>query len=236
MDRVTRHDLKTDKFATEVTHSIEYVTSHRSQLIRYIAGAVVVVIIGIAVYWFVSSRRETRQTDLAAALRLKDAVIGSVSQPGDPRPSFASQAEKDTAIRKAYNDVISKWGGSDEASIAYYELGALAADAGQMADAEKNFRAAADAGSKEYRSVANLSLAQTLQVAGKNADAEKIYRELMASPTTLVSKEQAAFALVRMLSRTNPAEARKVLAPFEKDPRIPIARAAASLATEIPAK
>jgi len=112
----------------------------------------------------------------------------------------------------------------------------MASDAGKTAEAEKEFRAAVAAGSGGYAAVAKLSLAQTLQVEGKNADAEKLLRELIANPTTLVSKEQATFTLVRLLAAGKPDEARKLLEPYEKDSRVAVARMAASLATEIPAK
>lgn len=235
MDRVTRHDLKTDKFATEVGHSVQYVAAHRAQVIRYGLVALVVLLAGVGFYYFRKSQQETRQADLSAALRLKDAVVGS-PQPGDPRPSFGSQTEKDNAIKKAFDNVITRHGGTNEAAVAHYLLGSTASDAGQIAEAEKHFRAAVEAGSGGYAAVAKFSLAQILQVQGKNADAEKLLRELIASPSTLVSKEQATFTLVRLLAATKPDEARKLLEPYEKDSRVTIARTAASLAAEIPAK
>lgn len=204
-------------------------------MIRYGLAVLVVLVLGVGIYYFRASRHDTRQADLSAALRLKDAVVGA-PQPGDSRPSFGSQTEKDNAIRKAFENVIAKHGGTNEAAVAHYSLGAIASDAGKTAEAEKHFRAAVQAGSGGYAAVAKLSLAQTLQTEGKSADAEKLFRELIANPTTLVSKEQATFALARLLAATNPAEARKVLAPYEKDSRVAVARIAASLLAEIPAK
>jgi len=235
LDRVTRHDLKTDKFATGVGNWVQYIAAHRAQAIRYGVAALIVLALGVGFYYFRKSQHDTRQADLSAALRLKDAVVGA-PQPGDPRPSFGSQTEKDTAIKKAFESVIAKHGGTNEAAVAHYLLGSMASDAGKTAEAEKEFRAAVAAGSGGYAAVAKLSLAQTLQVEGKNADAEKLLRELIANPTTLVSKEQATFTLVRLLAAGKPDEARKLLEPYEKDSRVAVARMAASLATEIPAK
>ncbi len=236
MDKVTRHELKTDKFATEVTHSIEYVNTHRQQAIRYGGAALAIVLVVGGIVYYQRTRAEARQNDLAAALHLKDAVVGPAPQPGDPRGSFGSQTEKDRAILKAYQDLAAKYPGTNEASIAHYELGVTESDAGKTAEAEKHFREAVDAGDKEYSSIAKLALAEILAVQGKTADADKLLRSLMDSPTFMVSKEQAAFSLARILAKSNPAEARKVLAPFEKDPRVTIARNAAALLSEIPAK
>jgi hypothetical protein len=35
LDRHTRKDLKTDKFAVEVGHTFDYISEHRSQVKRY---------------------------------------------------------------------------------------------------------------------------------------------------------------------------------------------------------
>ena len=66
------------------------------------------------------------------------------------------------------------------------------------------FELAAQTGSREYASAAKLALAQVHQAMGKNADAEKVLRELIASPSVLVSREQALFTLARVLAVTNP--------------------------------
>lgn len=236
MDRLTRHDLKTDKFAAEVGHSLEYVAAHRRQAVRLGAAALILLVIGLGVYYYVKSQRAARQDALAAALRLKEGIIGPAPQAGDPRASFGSQLEKDNAVKKAFEEITKKYSGTNEASVAHYQLGSMAADAGNLEEAAKQFRAGVESGSGGYQAVSKLALAQTLEAQGKTADAEKLLRELIANPTTLVSKEQATFALVRMLAKTKPEEARKLLAPYEKDSRVAIARNAAALLAEIPAK
>ena len=51
MDRLTRKELKSDSFALEVQHSVEYVAEHRRQLIRW--GALVAVVVLLIVAFFV---------------------------------------------------------------------------------------------------------------------------------------------------------------------------------------
>ena len=234
MDRLTRHELKTDKFATEVGNTYEYVLANRSQFIRYGGAAVVLILLVVGIVHYRRGSHQERQAALGQALSIKDGVVGT-EQPGDPRPVFATQADKDKAFQKALHDIVTKYGGSNVASVAQYELGSMAADAGNTAEAEKQLRAAAEAGDSAYQSVAKLSLAEVLAYQGKTADAEKVLRALMASPTPLVSKEQATFTLARLLGPTNAAEARKLLEPYEKDKRVAVARNAAALAAELPA-
>ncbi len=232
MDKEVQKLVQHDTFTETVGQSVEYVQSHRSQLVKYagIAAGVAAVIAGV--WWMRSSQHATRQADLAAALRNKDAVIGP-GTPGDPRPAYPNKEAKEKASLDGYQSVISKYGGTDEAAVAYYELAAIAADAGKMDEAAKHYRSAVAAGGREIGSTAKLSLAQVLLAQNKNSEAEALLKELIASPTLLVSKEQASFALARALALAKPEEARKILDPFRKDARQAVARNAEILIGEL---
>ena len=138
MDRLTRKELKTDKFALEVGHGVEYVTEHKQQVIRYGAIAAGVVVIALAAYGFLSYRAGVRDDALRAALQNQDATVGGQSEEG--RPSFPTQEAKDAAIKKSLTDVADKYPGSEEGEIARYYLGTMAADKGDLATAEKSLR------------------------------------------------------------------------------------------------
>jgi hypothetical protein len=56
----------------------------------------------------------------------------------------------------------------------------------------------------------------------------------MDDPTVLVSKEEATITLARLLAKSNPVEARKLLEPLRAE-RGPVSRAAITLLGEIPA-
>lgn len=232
MDKLTRKDLKTDRFAEEVTHSVEYVAAHRQQAVRYgIAAAAALVVIGGG-YLFWQSRIAARQADLAQAFDVRQGVIADAPTPGDPRRTFKTQAEKDAALKKAFTEVAAKHAGSNEGSVAAYQLGVVAADAGNLDDAEKQFRLATESGDATFSSVAKHSLAQVLAAKGKNADAEKLLRELMANPTVLVSKEQATFSLARVVKA---ADGRKLVEPLMKASNPTVARYAEQVISELPA-
>lgn len=212
MDRITRKDLKTDKFAVEVTHTVEYLGEHRSSLYRYGAIILAVLLVGGGVYFYMRSQHDARQQALADALQAQNAPASPVGNPFIK--SFNSQAEKDAAVDKAFSDIVAKYGGSDEAAIANYMLGTYAADKGKMADAEKRFKAAAESGKSGYASLAKLALSDIYVSEGKAAEAEKLLRDIVANPSILVSKEQATIALARIVGQKNPAEAQKLLEPL----------------------
>jgi hypothetical protein len=132
--------------------------------------------------------------------------------------SFPTQEAKDAEALRVFTDVRSKYSGSDEGEVAQYYLGAIKADQGKLAEAEKLFLDVADKGSKDYASLAKLSLAQIYFSDGRNEQGEKVLRDLMEHPTIFVSKEQAAISLARFLAPKKPAEARKLLEPLRTQP------------------
>jgi hypothetical protein len=102
MDRHTRKELKTDKFAQGVGSGFEFVAHHRGQMLRYtlIALAVVVVIAGV---WAYRSHQATARAEaLTKAMQIDEATIGA---PQPPRMSFPTMADKEKARIAAFTDV-----------------------------------------------------------------------------------------------------------------------------------
>ena len=211
MSRITRKELKSDKFALEVEHGITFFEEHKKEVSRYgtIALAVAVLIFGYVIY----SRHEhtARQQVLADAIRVQEAPVG-VS--GNGGLAFPTQEIKDQATIKVFTELESKYSGTAEGEIGQYYLGAIKADQGKLAEAEKLFAEVAQKGDKKYASLAKLSLAQIYFADGRDAQGEKTLRELMDNPTDFVSREQAVLALARYLAPKKPAEAYKLLEPL----------------------
>ncbi len=233
MDRLTRKELKTDKFALEVGHGVEYVSEHRQQVTRYGGIAAGVIILGIIIYAVLSYQAGVRQDALRTALQTQDAEVGPPSAAG--KPAYPTQEAKDEAVKKALTGVADKYSGSEQAAVARYYLGAMAADKGDLATAEKFLRDVVDHGNKNYASLAKLSLASVLAAENKAAEGEKMLRSLVASPTAFVSNEQATIALARYIAPTQPADARKLLEKLQGS-RSVVSRAALNALAEIPKK
>lgn len=230
MDRAHRRELKHDKFVEQVGHSVEYAAEHKTQLVRYGAAALALLVVALGWYFYSNRQAAARQQALREAMRVQEAQIGAAGS--EFVVSFPTQAEKDAAVIKAFTDVSMKYAGSDEGAIAQYFLGIAAADQGKLPEAEKHFKAAIDAADEVYASQAKLSLAQVYEATGRIDEAEKLLRSMVSDPTILVSKEQATVALARTISKTKPAEARKLLEPLRTE-RGPVSRAAISALGEI---
>jgi TolA-binding protein len=224
LDRLTRKELKSDHFALEVQHGVQFVSGHRKQMGLYggIAAALVVLIVGV--YLYRQHTRAVRQEALSGALQVVNAQVGP--QQNEYTLAFPTEDARKQAETKALTDVATKFSGSEEGDLADYMLGATAANQGNLPDAEKRLKRVVDSGNGNAASMAKLALAQVYQAEGKQADAERLARELLDHPTAMVSKEQATFTLAHILEDTKPGEARKLLEPYRSSDRPNLSRAA----------
>jgi predicted negative regulator of RcsB-dependent stress response len=213
--RITRKELKTDKFALEVEHTFTFFEEHQKDIARYGALAVVVVLLVIGFVYYQRKQHSDREQALSAAIRVQEAPVG---QSGTGGLAFPTEEAKTQAALKAFGDLNAKYSGSAEGEISQYYLGSIKADQGKLAEAEKMFLEASQKGDEKYASLAKLSLAQIYFADGRDSQGEKILRDLIASPTIFVSKEQATITLARYLMAKKPSEARKLLEPLRTTP------------------
>jgi lipopolysaccharide biosynthesis regulator YciM len=190
----------------------------------YGAIAAVLAVIIVGVYLYRQHTHAVREEALSSALQIMNAQVGP--QQNEYTLAFPTEDARKQAEAKALTEVASKYSGSEEGDIADYILGSTAANEGNLADAEKRLKRVAESGNGNAASMAKLALAQVYAAEGKQADAERIARELMDHPTTMVSKEQAAFALAHIIEDTKPGEARKLLEPYRSSDRPNLSRAA----------
>jgi len=231
VDRVTRKNLKGDKFAEEVFDIFDWASTHKAEVFRYGAIVLAVVAIGAGVFYYNRHQAAAREEALAQALRIEDGTVGDNTLPANLH--YATQEEKDKARVKAYAELASKYAGTQEGAFGTFALAGDAVDKGNLAQAEKLFREVADSGPKGYSGVARLSLGRVLAAEGKTADAQKVLQELVKDPSFMVSKEQATIALAQVEGKTNPAEALKLLEPLRVSTRLPVSRVATSSYGEI---
>lgn len=214
MDKQEREHLKHDVFVEEVSHSIDYAAAHKKQLGLYVGIAVAVLAVAGGWWWWSDKQAGERQTVLQSALQVQQAAVGAGSNP--TIRVFATQELKNDAIVKSFTEIINKYPSSDEAAMGYYYIGITYADQGKLAEAEKEWQAVVDKGSKEYASLARFALAQMYAKQGKVPQAEQHLRYLVDNPTTLFSKENAQIELAKLIAPTKPDEAKKILEPLRQ--------------------
>jgi predicted negative regulator of RcsB-dependent stress response len=231
VDRITRSKLKTDRFAVEVEHSVEYVAEHKKQVMLYSAVGVAVALLIAGIWYYRDGQHAKRQEELAKAMDIMQAPVGAGAVPGVLY--YTTEALKSAAADKSFKAIYDKYAGTTEGTVAASYLGAISTDQGKLADAEKYFKQVADSGDQNYAAMGKLSLAQVQLSTGRTADAEKLLRSLYEKPTMFVSKEQAAIALARAIATSKPAEARKLLEPLRTE-RPAVSQLAITLLSELP--
>ena len=110
MDRQTRKNLKTDKFAQEVTHTFTFLSEHTAETKRYGAIALAVIVVAAGIYFYMRHESTARAEALAQALRYDDATVGANNQPGTLH--YNTQEEKDKVRNPAFTEVAAKYHGS----------------------------------------------------------------------------------------------------------------------------
>jgi len=219
--------VKHDAFREKTLETVEYVSGHRSQILKYVAAVVAVIVIAGGIWLYRDNQHTQRVNAINEALKIKDSTVVPEGNP----PPFATywyrtQAEQTTAIDKAFNNVIDKYPSSDEGMIAHYYLGLIAGDKGNNAEAEKQFKIVAENASSDYASIGKLSLAQIYKSNGKLDDGRKLIQSIMDSPTIFVTKEEAIIEMARLIQQDKPDEARKLLEPLRTSVRTAISQAA----------
>lgn len=234
MDKLTRKELKSDKFALEVQHSVQYVSGHRQQMLRWGAPAVALVLIAVAVFYYRNYEHAARQEALHEAMRVQNAAVGPSQS--EFVLSFPTPEARKTAVLKSWRELSAKYPGTQEGKIAEFFLGTNAADDGNMAEAEKHFKASIDSGNGPYASLGKLALAQVYGAEGRVKEGEQLLQSLIDHPTVLVSKETAILTLADLLKSTDPQRARKLVEPLRTSTRSAISKAAITVDSDLSGK
>jgi TolA-binding protein len=141
---------------------------------------------------------------------------GTPAQPDVP--SFTSAKERAQAAQKQYQAIVDKYPHTRTADMAHYFLGVTAANLGDNAAAERNFKLVASAGNREVAAVAKSALASLYGQTHRTKEAAALYQELINKPTASVSKVTAQLQLAELYQNSNqPNEAKKIYEQIKKE-------------------
>lgn len=208
---ISRKELKKDQIRESIVHAGEAALSHQ-KMIWGISALIVVLAVAIG-GWRVYSERQS----VKAAAALDDAqkifqarirTIGEPEQPGEV--SYTQEKNKFEDAAKKFEEVANNYARTRQGLIARYYAGLSNEHLAKFDDANKWFREVENGGNAELASLARYRMAQIAEKTNKGEEAVKLYQQLIANPTTMVSKPYAQLALADHYSRTNPAEARKL--------------------------
>src|ERR1700691_4132630 len=110
--------MKSDKFAQEVQHSVEFVSGHRQQMIQWGAPALAVVLLVAGVFYYLNYQHAARQEALHEAMRVQNASVGQPQ--GQFVLAFSSAEVRKAAVLKSWRELAAKYPGTDESRIAEF--------------------------------------------------------------------------------------------------------------------
>jgi tetratricopeptide (TPR) repeat protein len=219
----TRHQLKEDRFSKatmELTErTVHWSAEHQNKLI--VAGIVVLVIVGLAMAaWYYTNQQDQKASvEFSKAVRTLDTPIRPPNMPPQPEvATFASIKERATAAHKQFEDIVNNYPHTHAADFSHYFLGLTSAAMGDNAAAERDLSTVAAYHNKDLAALAKFALASVCRDTNRDKQAIDLYKEIIAKPTSTVSKTTAQMELGATYQSANmPLEAKRIYEQIQKD-------------------
>jgi predicted negative regulator of RcsB-dependent stress response len=137
--RLTRREIKRDDFAAAVGRSVEYAESHVRTIVYAIGGVLLLVLLGVGLYYWRGHRQQGANQALAQATKVYEApVTATGAKPNDrDEPSFATEAARRTRAKELLQKVRDDYGSTNAADVAGLYLARIAADEGRLDEARR---------------------------------------------------------------------------------------------------
>jgi tetratricopeptide (TPR) repeat protein len=216
VDTRTRHSLKQDRFAKATASSMNWVSGHRSGVVRWIIVAVVVVVaVATAmIYWGWNSSKADVALDAAL-----DTYTAPLLPPGAPPMSgtYATTGDRAKAANQQFVAVARQYGWMPEGAKAHYFAGVTYEELGNNASAETELKAAANSWDRNLANLAKLALAGLYHKMDRDAEAVNIYNALASKPSETVPAAVAQLDLADMYAEEGKTDQARKLWATVKD-------------------
>jgi len=216
VDTQTRHALKGDKFAQATKTSVTWLSGHRTNVIRWVISAAVVLALGIGFLIFWSVQDSAAEAALGRAM---DVYTAPLALPGAPagKGTYATAAERSKAANQQFKAVADKYGWLTEGGKARYFAGVTDSELGQTGAAEADLKKVADSWNRNLANLAKVALASIYHQTGRDQQAIDLYNEIIAKPSDTVSAGVAQLDLADLYAATGKQAQAKALWAKLKD-------------------
>jgi len=216
VDTQTRHALKQDKFVTATTSGLEWIGEHRSRVIAWSVGAVLVVAVLVAGILVYQERDAAANQLLGQAMDIYQTPLAQPNQPAEPgQKTYATAAERAQAAYPLFRQTADQYGWLNAGQMARYFAGVTELDLGQQPAAEADLEKAARAGNSNLAALAKIALANLYEQTGRNSQAVTQFEDVIQHPSTTVPKAAAQLQLAQLYEATDPKEARRLYAEIK---------------------
>jgi len=212
VDTKTRHSLKQDRFAKATASSMNWVSGHRSGVMRWIVVIAVVFVACAAglIYWGWSSSKANDA--LGAAM---DTYNMPLAMAGTPAANgvYTTASDRSKAANQQFIAIARQYGWLAEGAKAHYFAGITYEELGNSAAAETELKTAARAWDRNLANLAKLALAGLYHQSERDAEAIALYNGLTAKPSETVPAAVAQLDLADLYAEQGKTEqARKLWA------------------------
>jgi tetratricopeptide (TPR) repeat protein len=216
VDTQTRHALKKDSFAEATASSVNWLSGHRSGVVRWVIIAVVVLVGGATALVTWNLRSTAAESALSAAL---DAYNAPLAQPGAPAESgvYSTASDRSKAANQQFAAIAAQYGWLPEGAKAHYFAGVTFEELGQTASAETELKAAAGSWDRNLANLAKLALAGLYHQTARDAQAIDVYNALVAKPSETVSASVAQLDLADLYAASGKQDQARALWAKVKD-------------------
>ena len=216
MDTQTRHALKQDRFITATTSGLDWVGQNRASVLRWGAGAVIVIALIVSGIVIFEQRSTAADQRLGDGLVIYETPLATPDQPAIPgETTYPTAKDRAKAAYPVFSQVASQYGWLHAGRMARYFAGLTAQDMGNTPEAEADLNQVAGSGDKNLAATAKVALANLYAQTGRTSQAVEEFRDLIAHPTTTVPKASAQLMLAQLYETTQPEEARRIYAEIK---------------------
>lgn len=216
MDTQTRHALKGDKFAQATKTSVNWLSGHRSSVVRWVisAAAVVLFVLAGAIFWNV--RSASADAALGAALDTYSAPLSVQGAPPE-KDTYPTSDARSKAANQEFLAVAQQYSWLPEGGKAHYFAGVTYEDLGQTGPAETELKTAADSWDHNLANLAKLALAGLYHQTNRDSQAIDLYNALIAKPSVTVSASVAQLDLADLYAAAGKQDQARALWAKVKD-------------------
>jgi predicted negative regulator of RcsB-dependent stress response len=215
VDTQTRHALKKDKFAQATASSVSWVSGHRSNVLRWVIAALVLLAVAIAALIFWTKRTDAADNALGSALDVYSAPLATPGAPPEAN-TYTTASDRSRAANKQFLAVAQQYGWLPEGTKAHYFAGITSQELGQTASAESELKIAAGSWDHNLANLAKVALAAVYHQSARDPEAIDLYNQIIAKPSETVAAGVAQLDLADLyVAENNTKQARDIWAKLK---------------------
>jgi len=216
VDTQTRHALKQDKFAQAAASSADWISGHRTGVLRWAVGVGAVLVLGAALVVFWNMRSTAAESALGRAIDLDDTPLAEPGAPPEPNVYTTTAARAKEANRE-FVAVSHDFGWLPQGAKARYMAGVTYEELGENGNAETYLKAVGSSWDHNLANLAKLALAGLYHQENRDSEAIGLYNELAAKPSATVSSGVAQLDLADVYVAEGKPDQARVLWAKVKD-------------------